>query len=71
MWPIKEKENRQLLDDVVAKSYPLFARMCRYGSLINIRTSTPLLSTQKMHVKQMEFGFKLPLTFMTEMQFYQ
>ena len=38
MWPLKEKENRQLL---VAKSYPLWqaVRMRRYSSLINIYPS--------------------------------
>ena len=40
MWPIKEKENKQLLI-FVAKSYPLqlAVRMRRYGSLINIYPS--------------------------------
>ena len=40
MWPIKEKENRQLLR-IVANSYPLqqAAGMRRYGSLMNIYPS--------------------------------
>ena len=37
MWPIKEKENRQLLI-IVAKSYE---GIRRYGSLININPSGP------------------------------
>ena len=41
MWPIKEKDNRQLAAHIVAKSDLLYlaVRMRRYGSLIKIKPS--------------------------------
>ena len=46
MWPIKEKDNKQLLI-LKAKFYPLWLAviMRRYGSLINIKPPGPAQKT--------------------------
>ena len=58
MWPIKEKENRQLLIQWSANSYTLqqAERMCRYGSLLKINPSGIIIAI-KVTLKYLFYSF--------------